>query len=51
MRNLAASTLDSPPLRSPIFVPGCSTADRKMTCPWKALYTIQSAIDPAFVVP
>jgi len=52
MRNLAPLRLDSPPLRSPIFVPGCSTADQKMTCPWKAFeHTIESVIDPAFVTP
>ncbi len=45
-------TLDSPPLKSPIFLPGCGTADEKMTCPWKAFqHTIESAIDPAFVKP
>jgi 4-phytase / acid phosphatase len=52
MRNLAPLRLDSPPLKSPIFVPGCSAADQKMTCPWKAFeHTIESAIDPAFVTP
>jgi 4-phytase / acid phosphatase len=52
MRKLAPLRLDSPPLKSPIFVPGCSTADQKMTCPWKAFqHTIESAIDPAFVKP
>ena len=52
MRKLAPLSLDSPPLKSPIFVPGCSTADEKMTCPWKAFeHTIESAIDPAFVAP
>ena len=44
--------LDSLPLNSPIFVPGCGTADQKMTCPWEAFqHTIESAIDPAFVKP
>jgi 4-phytase / acid phosphatase len=52
MRKLDPLRLDSPPLKSPIFVPGCSTADQKMTCPWKAFeHTIESAIDPAFVTP
>src|SRR6202022_3647217 len=52
MRKTTPLTLDSPPLKSPIFVPGCSTADQKMTCPWKAFqHTIESAIDPAFVKP
>jgi 4-phytase / acid phosphatase len=52
MRKAAPLTLDSPPLKSPIFVPGCSAADENMACPWKAFQrTIESAIDPAFVKP
>lgn len=52
MRKAMPLTLESPPLKSPIFVPGCSRADQKMTCPWKAFqHTIESAIDPAFVKP
>lgn len=52
MRKVMPLTLQSPPLKSPIFVPGCSTADQKMTCPWTAFqHTIESAIDPAFVKP
>jgi 4-phytase/acid phosphatase len=52
MRKLVPLTLDSPPLTSPIFIPGCSTADQKMSCPWKAFqHAIESAIDPSFVTP
>ena len=52
MRKLIPLTRDSPPLRSPIFIPGCSTADQKMSCPWKAFqHIIESAIDPVFVTP
>ena len=52
MRKLATLTLKSPPLKSPIFIPGCSTADQKMTCPWTLFqHTIEGAIDPAFVTP
>jgi 4-phytase / acid phosphatase len=52
MRKAAPLTLESPPLKSPIFVPGCGTSDEKMACPWKAFqHTIESAIDPAFVKP
>jgi 4-phytase/acid phosphatase len=52
MRKVIPLSLDSPPLTSPIFVPGCSRADQKMTCPWKAFqHTIESASDPAFVKP
>jgi 4-phytase / acid phosphatase len=52
MRKLVPLTLDSPPLKSPIFVPGCSRADQKMTCSWTVFqHTIESAIDAAFVKP
>jgi len=52
MRKAMPLTLESPPLKSPIFIPGCSTADQKMMCPWKAFQrTVESAIDPAFVKP
>lgn len=52
MRKALPLTLDSPPLKSPIFLPGCSTADPKMSCPWKTFeHTIESAIDPSFVKP
>ena len=52
MRKALPLTLDSPPLRSPIFVPGCSTAEPKMGCPWKAFeHTLENSIDAAFVKP
>ncbi len=52
MRKALPLTLDLPPLKSPIFVPGCSTADDKMTCTWKAFQrTVENAVDPAFVKP
>jgi 4-phytase/acid phosphatase len=52
MRKTLPLTLESPPLKSPIFLPGCSRADQKMTCPWQAFQrTIENAIDPAFVKP
>jgi 4-phytase / acid phosphatase len=52
MRKTLPLTLDSPPLKSPIFVSGCSTADQKMTCPWNAFQRVlENAIDPAFVKP
>jgi len=52
MRKALPLTLDIPPLKSPIFVPGCSTADDKMTCPWKTFQrTVENAVDPAFVKP
>ena len=52
MRKAIPLTLDSPPLKSPIFVPGCSSADQKMTCPWNAFeHTLETAIDRDFVKP
>jgi 4-phytase/acid phosphatase len=50
MRKALPLTPDAPPLKSPIFLPGCSMADKKMNCPWKAFQNfIENAIDPAFV--
>jgi 4-phytase / acid phosphatase len=52
MRKAMPLTLETPPLKSPIFIPGCSTAGQKMTCPWKSFqHTIENAIDPSFVKP
>ena len=52
MRKATPLTLELPPLKSPIFIPGCSRADQKMTCPWKAFqHTFESEIDTAFVKP
>ena len=52
MRKALPLALDSPPLKSPIFVPGCSTADQKMSCPWKTFErTVENAVDPSFVKP
>src|SRR5204862_8270903 len=52
MRQALPLTLDVPPLKSPIVVPGCSTADDKMTCPWKTFQRkVENAVDPAFVKP
>jgi 4-phytase / acid phosphatase len=50
MRKALPLTADAPPLKSPIFVPGCSMSDQKMTCQWKAFQNVvEGAIDPAFV--
>ena len=52
MHKALALTLDSPPLKSPIFVPGCSRADREMSCSWQAFErTLENAIDPTFTKP
>lgn len=45
-------TLDAPPARAPVFIPGCSTGGEDMPCGWKAFqHTVETAIDPAFVKP
>jgi len=50
MRTARPLTLDAPPARAPIFVPGCSTASEGMPCDWKAFRrTAEAAIDPAYV--
>ena len=52
LRKALPLTLDSPPLKSPVFVPSCSNADQKMTCSWNAFqHTLESVIDTAFVKP
>ena len=50
MRQSLPLTLDSPPAKATVFVPGCSTAKAGSPCDWKAFQrTIETAIDPAFV--
>jgi 4-phytase / acid phosphatase len=52
MQNALPLTLDSPPAKAAIFVPGCSTADEGFACGWKEFRrTLETAIDPAFVRP
>jgi 4-phytase/acid phosphatase len=52
MRKALPLTLDSPPAKAPVFVPGCSTADEGFACGWKQFRrTLETAIDPAFVRP
>jgi len=52
MRNVLPLSLDNPPLKSPIFVPGCSRGDRNMTCTWEEFQrTVNNAVDPSFVTP
>ncbi|QOY90386.1 histidine-type phosphatase [Paludibaculum fermentans] len=44
-------TLQSPPLRAPLFLPGCSTAGEGYECSWTAFRRLaEAAIDPQFVV-
>jgi 4-phytase/acid phosphatase len=50
MRTGAPLSLDQPPPRSSVFIPGCSTGAAGFPCSWKAFQqTLASAIDPAFV--
>jgi 4-phytase / acid phosphatase len=52
MREALPVTLDSPPAKAPIFLPGCSTATEGLACGWEAFqHTVGAAIDPAFVKP
>jgi 4-phytase/acid phosphatase len=51
MRHALSLTTVSPPLRAPIFVPGCSTSSEGFGCPWQDFRrTISTSIDPGFVV-
>jgi 4-phytase/acid phosphatase len=50
MRQALPLTLDSPPAKATVFVPGCSTAKAGSPCDWNAFrHTIETSIDPAFV--
>jgi 4-phytase/acid phosphatase len=52
MRKALPLTLDSPPAKATVFIPGCSTAKAGSPCDWKAFQrTIETSIDPAFVKP
>jgi 4-phytase/acid phosphatase len=50
MRNVTPLTLDKPPAKARVFLPGCSTGAMDFPCDWKAFQqTLTTAIDPAFV--
>jgi 4-phytase / acid phosphatase len=50
MRDVTALTLENPPARANVFIPGCSTGGDGFPCDWKAFeQTLTKAIDPAFV--
>lgn len=50
MREVTPLSLDKPPARANIFVPGCSKGGADFPCDWKAFQqTLTTAIDPAFV--
>jgi 4-phytase / acid phosphatase len=49
MRNLTPLTLDNPPPRANVFIPGCSAGRTGFPCEWKAFQqTLTAVIDPAF---
>lgn len=50
MRNTIPLTLNTPPQKAAVFVPGCSTSGEGAPCNWNAFHrTVQNAINPAFV--
>jgi 4-phytase/acid phosphatase len=50
MHNAVPLTLDRPPAKADIFIPGCSTGAAGYPCDWKVFQQAVSAvIDPAFV--
>ena len=50
MRFLTPLTLEAPPKRAPIFIPGCSTAAEGWPCDWEEFQRAAgAAIDPAFI--
>jgi 4-phytase/acid phosphatase len=52
MRDAIPLTPDNPPLRAPIFIPGCSGSSGTFDCDWAQFeQTASAAIDPRFVLP
>ena len=52
MHKMVPISLESPPLKSPIFIPACSRGNGNMSCTWKDFQrTIDNAIDQAYVQP
>jgi 4-phytase/acid phosphatase len=50
MRNVTALTLDTPPVKANVFVPGCSAGGDGFLCDWSAFQqTLTNAINPTFV--
>jgi 4-phytase / acid phosphatase len=50
MRSVRALSLENPPAKANIFIPGCSTGGDGFPCDWKAFeQTLTRAIDPMFV--
>ena len=52
LRNATPLTLEAPPGRANIFIPGCSTSAEGWPCDWAAFErAVQASIDPHFVSP
>lgn len=50
MRNAAALTLEKPPAKASVFIPGCSTGANGFPCDWRAFeQTLTMTIDATFV--
>jgi 4-phytase/acid phosphatase len=50
MRRLTPLSLEAPPIRAAVFIPGCSAASEGWPCDWDAFQRVAgSAFDPAFV--
>ena len=50
MQNATPLTLQAPPLRAPVFVPGCSGSSEGYECGWGAFRrTVEAAIDRQFI--
>jgi 4-phytase/acid phosphatase len=50
MKNATPLTVEAPPLRAPLFIPGCGTPDTGYDCDWTEFRRIAAgAIVPAFV--
>lgn len=50
MHSHQPSSLDSLPLKSPIFIPGCNREDENLTCTWRDFQrVVKNVIDPTFV--
>jgi 4-phytase/acid phosphatase len=50
MRDASPLTLDRPPARANVFIPGCSSGGENFGCDWKAFQqALTAVIDPSFV--
>jgi 4-phytase / acid phosphatase len=50
MRNMTALTLENPPARANVFIPGCSAGGEGFPCEWRFFeQTANRVIDPEFV--